>query len=32
LQVDEEEKEHLKIKIERAVLALRSAYNPMMSI
>ncbi|KAI5557619.1 hypothetical protein BDE02_18G116300 [Populus trichocarpa] len=32
IEVDEEEKEHLKIKIERAVLALRSAYNPMMSI
>ncbi|KAF9662958.1 hypothetical protein SADUNF_Sadunf18G0108300 [Salix dunnii] len=32
IEVDEEEKEHLKKKIERAVSALRSAYNPMMGI
>ncbi|KAG6740064.1 hypothetical protein POTOM_057698 [Populus tomentosa] len=31
IEVDEEEKEHLKIKIGRAVFAL-STYNPMMSI
>ncbi|KAL3567079.1 hypothetical protein D5086_032494 [Populus alba] len=32
IEVDEEEKEHLKTKIETAVLALTSTYNPMMSI
>uniref|UniRef100_A0A6N2N0D8 BHLH domain-containing protein n=1 Tax=Salix viminalis TaxID=40686 RepID=A0A6N2N0D8_SALVM len=32
IEVDEEEKEHLKTKIERGVSALRSAYNPMMGI
>ncbi|KAF9662959.1 hypothetical protein SADUNF_Sadunf18G0108400 [Salix dunnii] len=32
IEVDEEEKEHLKTKIERAVSALRSAYNPIMGI